>query len=92
MTPSEVRPPVVMVLPVIDVCDGRCQMCGIWKRTPRTPLSPATLARILADGYLSGSLTHVNVTGGEPCRQCHSPIHRDKLGGRSSHWCPNCQH
>ena len=68
MTPSEVRPPVVMVLPVIDVCDGRCQMCGIWKRTPRTPLSPATLARILADGYLSGSLTHVNVTGGEPCR------------------------
>lgn len=29
--------------------------------------------------------------GGEPCRQCGGPIHREKLGGRSSHWCPNCQ-
>ena len=28
---------------------------------------------------------------GEPCRVCASPIQRDKLSGRSSHWCPNCQ-
>ena len=28
---------------------------------------------------------------GEPCRVCGSPIQRDKLSGRSSHWCPNCQ-
>ena len=28
---------------------------------------------------------------GEPCRACGSPIQRDKLSGRSSHWCPNCQ-
>jgi formamidopyrimidine-DNA glycosylase len=28
---------------------------------------------------------------GQPCRICETPIRRDKLGGRSSHWCPNCQ-
>lgn len=28
---------------------------------------------------------------GEPCRICGTPIRRDKLGGRSSHWCPTCQ-
>ena len=28
---------------------------------------------------------------GEPCRFCGTPIRRDKLGGRSSHWCPSCQ-
>jgi formamidopyrimidine-DNA glycosylase len=29
---------------------------------------------------------------GEPCRRCGSPIRRDRLSGRSSHWCPSCQH
>lgn len=29
---------------------------------------------------------------GEPCRRCGGPIRRDKLGGRSCHWCPDCQH
>lgn len=28
---------------------------------------------------------------GEPCRVCGTVIRRDKLGGRSSHWCPSCQ-
>ena len=28
---------------------------------------------------------------GEPCRVCGTPIQREKLGGRSSHWCPTCQ-
>lgn len=28
---------------------------------------------------------------GQPCRVCGTLIQRDKLGGRSSHWCPNCQ-
>jgi formamidopyrimidine-DNA glycosylase len=39
-----------------------------------------------------GGVAWVYRRGGEPCRRCHSPIRRDKLGGRSSHWCPNCQH
>jgi formamidopyrimidine-DNA glycosylase len=30
--------------------------------------------------------------GGEPCRRCGTVIQREKLGGRSSHWCPICQH
>jgi formamidopyrimidine-DNA glycosylase len=29
---------------------------------------------------------------GQPCRHCGTPIRRDRLGGRSSHWCPDCQH
>lgn len=28
---------------------------------------------------------------GEPCRICGTPIRRDRIGGRSSHWCPQCQ-
>lgn len=30
--------------------------------------------------------------GGEPCRLCGTPISRERLSGRSSHWCPSCQH
>ncbi len=30
--------------------------------------------------------------GGEPCRRCGTAIRRERLGGRSSHWCPSCQH
>ncbi len=29
--------------------------------------------------------------GGEPCRRCGTAIERERLGGRSSHWCPQCQ-
>ncbi len=29
--------------------------------------------------------------GGEPCRRCGTPIRRERLSGRSSHWCPRCQ-
>ena len=29
--------------------------------------------------------------GGAPCRRCGTPISREKLSGRSTHWCPNCQ-
>ena len=28
---------------------------------------------------------------GCPCLSCGTPIVRDKLAGRSTHWCPNCQ-
>lgn len=28
---------------------------------------------------------------GEPCRICSTPIEKIKLGGRSAHFCPNCQ-
>ena len=29
---------------------------------------------------------------GQPCYHCDTPIERIKLGGRSTHFCPNCQH
>ena len=29
---------------------------------------------------------------GKPCHVCGTPIRREKLVGRSTHWCPNCQH
>ncbi len=28
---------------------------------------------------------------GQPCQVCQTPIQRIKLGGRSTHFCPNCQ-
>ena len=39
-----------------------------------------------------GGVAWVYRRGGDPCRRCHTPIKREKLGGRSSHWCPSCQH
>ncbi|EDY37794.1 formamidopyrimidine-DNA glycosylase [Cyanobium sp. PCC 7001] len=39
-----------------------------------------------------GGVALVYRRGGEPCRRCGTPIQRHKLAGRSSHWCPNCQH
>jgi formamidopyrimidine-DNA glycosylase len=38
-----------------------------------------------------GNAAWVYRRSGEPCRLCGTPIRRDKLGGRSSHWCPTCQ-
>lgn len=28
---------------------------------------------------------------GKPCKRCSTPIVRQKIGGRSAHYCPNCQ-
>ncbi|MBS1801112.1 MAG: bifunctional DNA-formamidopyrimidine glycosylase/DNA-(apurinic or apyrimidinic site) lyase [Acidobacteria bacterium] len=34
---------------------------------------------------------HVYSRTGEPCRTCKTPIERIVIGGRSTHFCPNCQ-
>lgn len=39
-----------------------------------------------------GGMAWVYRRGGQPCRRCGHPIERTNLGGRSSHWCPSCQH
>jgi formamidopyrimidine-DNA glycosylase len=39
-----------------------------------------------------GGVALVYRRGGEPCRTCGTPIRRDRLAGRSTHWCPRCQH
>lgn len=38
-----------------------------------------------------GGVALVYRRGGQPCRICGTTILRDRLGGRSSHWCPRCQ-
>jgi formamidopyrimidine-DNA glycosylase len=38
-----------------------------------------------------GNAAWVYRRGGQPCRVCGTAIRRDRLGGRSSHWCPQCQ-
>jgi formamidopyrimidine-DNA glycosylase len=38
-----------------------------------------------------GGLAWVYRRGGAACRRCGTTIRRDRLGGRSSHWCPRCQ-
>ena len=37
------------------------------------------------------TLHRVYDRAGEPCRSCKHPIERIVLGGRSTHFCPNCQ-
>ncbi|HIK32331.1 MAG TPA: DNA-formamidopyrimidine glycosylase [Oscillatoriales cyanobacterium M59_W2019_021] len=39
-----------------------------------------------------GGVAWVYNRTGQPCRVCQTPIVRVKLGGRSSHFCPQCQH
>jgi formamidopyrimidine-DNA glycosylase len=34
---------------------------------------------------------HVFQRTGQPCYRCETPIQRIKIGGRSTHFCPNCQ-
>ena len=38
-----------------------------------------------------GGIAWVYGRGGQPCRVCDTPIEKIKLGGRSSHFCPQCQ-
>ena len=65
------------------------------------------MRRALAEGGTSFDSLYVNVNGesgyfsrslnaygreGEPCRRCGTPLRRIVVGGRSSHYCPECQH
>ncbi|PSB02417.1 DNA-formamidopyrimidine glycosylase [Merismopedia glauca] len=38
-----------------------------------------------------GGIAWVYNRTGQPCRVCGTPISKLKIGGRSSHFCPNCQ-
>ncbi len=44
-------------------------------------------------GESGNNQNYLNVYGleGEPCKNCGTPILRIQVGGRSSHYCPNCQ-
>jgi formamidopyrimidine-DNA glycosylase len=47
-----------------------------------------------ADGRKGEYQDHVAVYGrsGEPCPVCGGAIERIRIGGRSTHYCPHCQH
>jgi len=64
------------------------------------------MERALAQGGTSFDSLYVNVNGesgyfsrsldaygrqGQPCHRCGGLLVRDKIAGRSSHWCPRCQ-
>ncbi len=38
-----------------------------------------------------GGIAQVYGRFGKPCRQCNTPIEKMRLGGRSCHFCPQCQ-
>ncbi len=38
-----------------------------------------------------GGMAWVYRRTGQPCRRCGTAIRRERVGGRSTHWCPNCQ-
>ena len=38
-----------------------------------------------------GGVAMVYRRHGQPCHRCGTTILRDRIGGRSSHWCPHCQ-
>jgi formamidopyrimidine-DNA glycosylase len=42
-------------------------------------------------GYFQQTLQIYGQTG-VPCRRCGAPIRTQRLGQRSTYWCPNCQH
>jgi len=46
-----------------------------------------------ADGSKGGFLPFLKVygRGGQPCRRCQTIIVKTKLGGRGTHYCPQCQ-
>lgn len=52
------------------------------------------LAYLIPDGRTGDYLRRLRVYGrdGEPCRTCGTTIDKVVLGGRSSHFCPSCQH
>ncbi len=39
-----------------------------------------------------GGQAQVYRRSGQPCWRCGAAIRRDRLSGRSTHWCPGCQH
>jgi formamidopyrimidine-DNA glycosylase len=80
------------------------QLDGTRLRRLREALLEVLQASIRAGGTTFSDFRHVsglngNYGGqswvyrraGQPCRRCGEPIRLDRLGGRSSHWCPSCQ-
>lgn len=57
--------PIVVQLPVNDICNSRCVMCDIWRKEPGPELAPEQLRQILKDPLFE-SVKYVGINGGEP--------------------------
>ncbi len=58
--------PLVMVMPITYRCNGRCVMCGVWRSHLKPDVDVRNIEKIFSDEHLASSLTHLNITGGEP--------------------------
>ncbi|MEB3335801.1 MAG: DNA-formamidopyrimidine glycosylase [Cyanobacteriota bacterium] len=80
------------------------QLNGVRLKRLRQALHEVLQASIQAGGTTFSNFRHVSgINGnyggqswvyrraGEPCRCCGQPIQLNRLGGRSSHWCRQCQ-
>jgi sulfatase maturation enzyme AslB (radical SAM superfamily)/polysaccharide pyruvyl transferase WcaK-like protein len=63
--PFSLEKPKVLQFPVIDICNSRCQMCGIWKNQSCKMISIEELSAGL-DNSLFSEVTTVGINGGEP--------------------------
>jgi polysaccharide pyruvyl transferase WcaK-like protein/MoaA/NifB/PqqE/SkfB family radical SAM enzyme len=63
--PYRLERPVVLQLPVIDICNSRCQMCRIWENKKSDDLTPDQLRKGLRNP-LFAAVGGVGLNGGEP--------------------------
>lgn len=54
-------------------------------------VTPEEYLEGLNRNYYDDSYLSVYAHEGKPCRNCGTPIRRDRVGGRSTYWCPKCQ-
>lgn len=57
---------LVMVMPITYRCNGKCVMCGVWRNPAKPDVEVQQIENIFSVEPLASSLTHLNITGGEP--------------------------
>lgn len=91
---------VAKIHPLTLTCDLKADQVAALTRAIKQVLRRAIRHRgstlrdyVDADGNAGGfqRLHRVYDRAGEPCARCNAPIERIVLGGRSTHFCPNCQ-
>lgn len=63
--PFPLEKPIVLQLPVIDICNSQCQMCRIWENKKSNDITPEQL-RLGLRNPLFSEVTSVGLNGGEP--------------------------
>lgn len=63
--PHALEKPIVIQLPINDICNARCQMCNIWQQKRDHEISPEELTHALSSDLFSNVQT-VGLNGGEP--------------------------